>query len=96
VTFREYDTVRKIFAPVRRNGILDSPEHEQEGELLGYRRVESFFKTLKRKLETLDDKHSVTELGQSVFMYVKAYYNRMHWIRALEFTLHGYREITRF
>jgi transposase InsO family protein len=37
--------------------------------------AESFFKTLKRELETLDGKHSVGDVRGSVFMYVEAYYN---------------------
>jgi hypothetical protein len=40
-------------------------------------RAESFFKTLKRELETLDGKHTAGEVRQSVFMYIEAYYNRI-------------------
>jgi transposase InsO family protein len=39
--------------------------------------AESFFKTLKRELETLDGKHSAAEVRQSVFMYIESYYNRI-------------------
>jgi putative transposase len=39
--------------------------------------AETFFKTLKRELETLDGRLSATEVRQSVFMYVEAYYNRL-------------------
>ena len=39
--------------------------------------AESFFKTLKRELETLDGKHSEAEVRQSVFFYIEAYYNRI-------------------
>jgi transposase InsO family protein len=39
--------------------------------------AESFFKTLKRELETVDGKHAAEEARQSVFMYVQAYYNRI-------------------
>jgi transposase InsO family protein len=39
--------------------------------------AESFFKTLKRELETLDGKHSEAEVRQSVFFYIEAYYNRV-------------------
>jgi transposase InsO family protein len=35
--------------------------------------AESFFKTLKRELETLDGKHSAGEVRQSVFMYLEVY-----------------------
>jgi transposase InsO family protein len=45
--------------------------------------AESFFKTLKRELETLDGKHSAAEVRQSVFMYVEAYYNRIRIHSAL-------------
>jgi transposase InsO family protein len=34
--------------------------------------VESFLKTLKRELETLDDRHLAAEVRQSVFMYIEA------------------------
>jgi transposase InsO family protein len=39
--------------------------------------AESFFKTLKRELETLDGRHSQAEVRQSVFFYIEAYYNRV-------------------
>jgi len=39
--------------------------------------AESFFKTLKGELETLDGKHSQAEVRQSVFLYIEAYYNRI-------------------
>jgi putative transposase len=39
--------------------------------------AESFFKTLKRELETLDGKHAAGEVRQSVFMYIEAYYDRI-------------------
>jgi transposase InsO family protein len=39
--------------------------------------AESFFKTLKQELETLDGKHSAAEVRQSVFMYIETYYNRV-------------------
>jgi len=38
--------------------------------------AESFFKTLKRELETLDGRHTEAEVRQSVFFYLEAYYNR--------------------
>jgi transposase InsO family protein len=45
----------------------------------------SFFKTLKRELETLDGRHSETEVRQSVFMYIEAYYNRLRIHSALDY-----------
>jgi transposase InsO family protein len=45
--------------------------------------AESFFKALKRELETLDGEYSATEARQSVFMYVEAYYNRIRLHLAL-------------
>jgi putative transposase len=39
--------------------------------------AESFFKMLKREMETQDDKHTPGEGRQSVFMYLEAYYNRI-------------------
>jgi transposase InsO family protein len=47
--------------------------------------AESFFKTLKRELETLDGKHSATEVRQSVFMYLEAYYNRIRMHSVLDY-----------
>jgi transposase InsO family protein len=38
--------------------------------------AESFFKTLKGELETLEGTHTAAEVRQSVFMYLEAYYNR--------------------
>ena len=45
--------------------------------------AESFFKTLKRELETLDGRHSDAEVRQSVFFYIEAYYNRIRMHSAL-------------
>jgi transposase InsO family protein len=47
--------------------------------------AESFFKTLKRELETLDGKHSEAEVRQSVFMCLEAYYNRVRIHSALDY-----------
>jgi transposase InsO family protein len=47
--------------------------------------AESFFKTLKRELETLDGRHSEAEVRQSVFMYIEAYYNRLRIHSALDY-----------
>jgi len=46
--------------------------------------AESFFKTLKGELETLDGKHSVAGVRQSVFYYIEAYYNRVRMHSALD------------
>jgi len=48
--------------------------------------AESFFKTLKRELETLDGRHSAAEVRQSVFWYIEAYYNRVRIHSALDYT----------
>jgi transposase InsO family protein len=47
--------------------------------------AESFFKTVKRELETLDGGHTAEEVRQSVFMYVEAYYNRIRMHSALDY-----------
>jgi transposase InsO family protein len=47
--------------------------------------AESFFKTLKRELETVDGKHSAKEVRQAVFMYLQAYYNRLRFHSALDY-----------
>jgi transposase InsO family protein len=47
--------------------------------------AETFFKTLKREPEDLDGKHSAEDVGQSVFMYIEAYYNRIRMHSALDY-----------
>jgi transposase InsO family protein len=47
--------------------------------------AESFFKTLKRELETVDGKHPAAGVRQSVFMYIEAYYNRVRIHSALDY-----------
>jgi len=47
--------------------------------------AESFFKTLKRELETLDGKHSAAQVRQSVFIYLEAYYNRIRIHSVLDY-----------
>jgi transposase InsO family protein len=47
--------------------------------------AESFFKTLKRELETLDSRHIAAEVRQSVFMYIEAYYNRLRLYSTLDY-----------
>jgi len=47
--------------------------------------AESFFKTLKRELETLDGKHSEAAVRQSVFFYIEAYYNRIRMHSVLDY-----------
>jgi transposase InsO family protein len=47
--------------------------------------AESFFKTLKRELETLDGKHTAGEVKQSVFMYIETYYNRIRMHSVLDY-----------
>jgi transposase InsO family protein len=47
--------------------------------------TETFFKTLKRGLETLDDSHSEAEVRKSIFRYLEAYYNRIRMHSTLEY-----------
>jgi transposase InsO family protein len=47
--------------------------------------AESFFKTLKRELETVDGKHTAEEVRQSVFIYIEAYYNRIRIHSTLDY-----------
>jgi transposase InsO family protein len=47
--------------------------------------AESFFKTLKRELETLDGRYTEAEVRQSVLMYLEAYYNRVRLHSALDY-----------
>ena len=47
--------------------------------------AESFFKTLKCELDTLEGKHSQAEVRQSVFMYIESYYNRIRMHSILDY-----------
>jgi transposase InsO family protein len=47
--------------------------------------AESFFKTLKRELETVNGNYSVGEVRQSVFMYLETYYNRIRLYSVLDY-----------
>jgi transposase InsO family protein len=47
--------------------------------------AESFFKTLKRELETLDGKHTAAVVRQTVFLYIEAYYNRVRLHSSLDY-----------
>jgi transposase InsO family protein len=57
----------------------------RKGNCWGNACAESFFKTLKRELATLDGKHSAAEVRQSVFLYLEAYYNRVRLHSALDY-----------
>jgi transposase InsO family protein len=48
--------------------------------------AESFFKTLKTELETLDGKHSALEVRDSVFEYIEVYYNRKRLHSSLDYS----------
>jgi transposase InsO family protein len=48
--------------------------------------AESFFKTLKTELETLDGRHSAASVRQAVFLYIEAYYNRVRLHSALDYS----------
>jgi transposase InsO family protein len=47
--------------------------------------AESFFKTLKRELGTLDGKEKMSVVRVSVFEYIEAYYNRVRRHSALDY-----------
>ena len=47
--------------------------------------AESFFKTLKWELDTLEGKHSEVQVRQSVFYYIEAYYNRIRMHSMLDY-----------
>jgi transposase InsO family protein len=49
--------------------------------------AESFFKTLKRELETLDGKHTEHAVRVSVFEYIEGYYNRLRLHSALDYSV---------
>ena len=48
--------------------------------------AETFFKTLKCELDTLDGKQSAEEVQQSVFEYIETYYNRKRLHSALDYS----------
>jgi transposase InsO family protein len=74
--FRE--TLGELFPSVRQS-------MSRKGNCWDNACAETFFKTLKRELETLDGKHSAAEVRQSVFMYIEAYYNRIRLHSALDY-----------
>jgi transposase InsO family protein len=47
--------------------------------------AESFFKTLKRELETLDGKHTAADVRQKIFLYIEAYYYRVRLHSSLDY-----------
>ena len=49
--------------------------------------AESFFKTLKAELETLNGKHSTAQVRQSVFFYIEAYYNRIRLHSGIDYAV---------
>ena len=49
--------------------------------------AESFFKTLKTELETLDGKYGAEEVRGSVFEYIEIYYNRKRLHSSLDYTV---------
>jgi transposase InsO family protein len=48
--------------------------------------AESFFKTLKSEVETLDGKQPASEVQNSVFEYIESYYNRKRLHSALDYS----------
>jgi transposase InsO family protein len=74
--FRE--TLGELFPSVRQS-------MSRKGNCWDNACAETFFKTLKRELETLDGKYAAAEVRQSVFMYVEAYYNRIRLHSALDY-----------
>jgi transposase InsO family protein len=73
-SFRE--TLRELCPTVRQS-------MSRKGNCWDNACAESFFKTLKAELETLDGKHSAAEVRQAVFLYIEAYYNRVRMHSAL-------------
>jgi transposase InsO family protein len=57
--------------------------------------AESFFKTLKAELETLDGRCSASEVRQTVFVYIEAYYNRVRMHSALDYVAPNALELIR-
>jgi transposase InsO family protein len=48
--------------------------------------AETFFKTLKAELETLDGNHTASVVQNSVFEYIETYYNRKWLYSALDYS----------
>jgi transposase InsO family protein len=57
----------------------------RRGNRRGNTRAETFFKTLKREPETSRVGLSAVDVGQSVFVDIKAYYNRIRMHPALDY-----------
>jgi len=76
VAFR--DVMRKYCPMVRQS-------MSRKGNCYDNACAESFFKTLKTELETLNGKFSAAEVRQSVFLYIEAYYNRVRLHSVLDY-----------
>jgi transposase InsO family protein len=72
------DTLRERCATVRQS-------MSRKGNCWDNACAESFFKTLKAELETLDGRHAAAEVRQAVFVYIEAYYNRVRMHSALDY-----------
>jgi transposase InsO family protein len=72
------DTLHVMFPSVRQS-------MSRKGNCWDNACAESFFKTLKCELDTLEGKHSEMEVRQSVFMYIESYYNRIRLHSALDY-----------
>ena len=72
------DVMRKLFPSVRQS-------MSRKGNCWDNACAESFFKTLKTELETLDGRYSEAVVRQSVFYYIVAYYNRVRLHSALDY-----------
>jgi transposase InsO family protein len=75
--------IRKYFDSINHEVLKDCLR--RKGNCWDNACAESFFKTLKRELETLDGNYSAGEVRQSVFMYLEAYYNRIRLHSALDY-----------
>jgi transposase InsO family protein len=72
------ESLRRCCATVRRS-------MSRKGNCWDNACAESFFKTLKGELETLDGRHSEAQVRQSVFYYIEAYYYRVRLHSALDY-----------
>ena len=70
--------LRKHFPSVRQS-------MNRKGNVWDNACMESFFKTLKWELDTLEGKHSKIEVRQSIFMYIETYYNRIRLHSTLDY-----------
>jgi putative transposase len=77
----EFRSLLKLLCPAVRQSM------SRKGNCWDNACAESFFKTLKAELDTLEGKHSFKEVQTAVFEYIEIYYNRCRRHSALGYAI---------